>query len=345
MKPTNQFKQQTALSNQSNSVLSVRSVVNFVPLCLLPSALLFAFCLFFIPTLSQAFEFDGQLKGITITDPGSGNIAPNAVITYTQDGETFTFDASGSSDPDGSITEYKWDFGDGTTGTGVTVSHQFATFEEFPVTLTAIDSQGGVALAQIQVMRELANYHLTVNLRSDDDDAIGVMFRYQDPDNYYRFSWDMQRSYRRVVKKINGQFFLLGEDTVPYVSGQTYQLEITADGANIAIEIDQSPIFSLVDPDLSSGTVAFYCWGNTGAFFDDAVVTDTQNIIIWEEDFTSVDIKSWFIVDEGTIDTPSSWQVDGSQMLWQSSNIYSGDPYLPAAFELPKLGTYIIPTF
>ncbi|MCK5609637.1 hypothetical protein KAR91_47630, partial [Candidatus Pacearchaeota archaeon] len=234
---------------------------------------------------------------------------------------------------------------DGTTGTGVTVSHQFATFEEFPVTLTAIDSQGGVALAQIQVMRELANYHLTVNLRSDDDDAIGVMFRYQDPDNYYRFSWDMQRSYRRVVKKINGQFFLLGEDTVPYVSGQTYQLEITADGANIAIEIDQSPIFSLVDPDLSSGTVAFYCWGNTGAFFDDAVVTDTQNIIIWEEDFTSVDIKSWFIVDEGTIDTPSSWQVDGSQMLWQSSNIYSGDPYLPAAFELPKLGTYIIPTF
>ena len=37
---------------------------------------------------------------------------------------------------------------------------------------------------------------ISVRLRSDDDDAIGIMFRYFDGDNYYRFSMDAQRSYR-----------------------------------------------------------------------------------------------------------------------------------------------------
>ena len=89
-----------------------------------PTCFLFPVC-FFLSTSAFAFDFDGSLKKITITDPDSGNIAPTAVITYTQDGDTFTFDASGSSDPDGSITEYRWDFGDGATGSGVAVSHQF----------------------------------------------------------------------------------------------------------------------------------------------------------------------------------------------------------------------------
>ena len=41
-------------------------------------------------------------------------------------GQTLTFDGSRSVDPDGTIAEYSWDFRDGTTASGQTVSHAFA---------------------------------------------------------------------------------------------------------------------------------------------------------------------------------------------------------------------------
>ncbi|HFD32732.1 MAG TPA: PKD domain-containing protein [Gammaproteobacteria bacterium] len=92
------------------------------------------------------------LKGVSITDFASKNIPPQAVIKYTENNNTVNFDAGTSNDSDGSIAEYKWDFGDGASGTGVTVSHVYSGEGNYPVTLSVIDDKGGVSIVQTNVV-------------------------------------------------------------------------------------------------------------------------------------------------------------------------------------------------
>ncbi len=70
-------------------------------------------------------------------------------------GETVTFDASSSFDPDGTIVRYEWDFNnDGTIDArGVMVTHVFLTAGDFPIKLIVTDNDGlsGTATQTITV--------------------------------------------------------------------------------------------------------------------------------------------------------------------------------------------------
>ena len=74
------------------------------------------------------------------------NQLPNARYTWacsgSKGGRNCSFNGTTSSDPDGSISSHNWDFGDGTTGSGSQVSHQFASRGAFTVTLTVTDNNG-----------------------------------------------------------------------------------------------------------------------------------------------------------------------------------------------------------
>jgi PKD repeat protein len=58
-----------------------------------------------------------------------------------------TFDASTSSDPDGTVAAYAWDFGDGVTATGPTAEHTYAAAGDHQVTLTVTDDDGATTSA------------------------------------------------------------------------------------------------------------------------------------------------------------------------------------------------------
>jgi YD repeat-containing protein len=52
------------------------------------------------------------------------------------------FSGGGSFDPDGTINSYSWSFGDGGTGSGVSLTHTYAAAGTYPVTLTVTDNLG-----------------------------------------------------------------------------------------------------------------------------------------------------------------------------------------------------------
>jgi PKD repeat protein len=75
-------------------------------------------------------------------------LPPLASFTYSPvgpyDHQLVTFNASGSYDPDGSITSYNWDFGDGITGnaTNSTISHSYLFGGDYQVRLVVVDNKG-----------------------------------------------------------------------------------------------------------------------------------------------------------------------------------------------------------
>ena len=89
-----------------------------------------------------------------------GKVAPQAALTVSPQapvaGEPLALDASGSRDPDGSVTSYAWDLdGDGAferhSGSEATLAHAFATAGDHSVGVRVVDDSGDSADARTTV--------------------------------------------------------------------------------------------------------------------------------------------------------------------------------------------------
>ena len=68
---------------------------------------------------------------------------PAASFTHSENELTVDLDGTGSTDTDGAVTSYAWDFGDGTTGSGSITEHTYLTGGTFDFALTVTDNRGG----------------------------------------------------------------------------------------------------------------------------------------------------------------------------------------------------------
>ena len=70
------------------------------------------------------------------------NLPPTAQYSSSANSLTLSVNGSASTDTDGTITNYAWDFGDGATGSGVTTTHTYANAGDYTVKLTVTDDDG-----------------------------------------------------------------------------------------------------------------------------------------------------------------------------------------------------------
>ncbi len=73
---------------------------------------------------------------------GGSNQYPVVAFNRTCPTLSCGFDASPTHDPDGTVVQYDWSFGDGATATGVSTNHTYATAGTYTTTLTATDDRG-----------------------------------------------------------------------------------------------------------------------------------------------------------------------------------------------------------
>ncbi|MEA1944415.1 MAG: PKD domain-containing protein, partial [Euryarchaeota archaeon] len=107
------------------------------------------------------------------------NYPPTASFTFSPAypfaGYNVTFDGSGSSDPDGTVVNYEWDFGDGNTSTGVTANHSYASAGTYTVNLTVTDNDGRTGTKTIDVQYRAEPIRGDVNLDGEITTVDAVM--------------------------------------------------------------------------------------------------------------------------------------------------------------------------
>jgi PKD repeat protein len=127
------------------------------------------------PTVLTAGQVAGHYAiGTTGT---AANVAPTASFTATAQGLSTSVDGRLSVDPDGgAISQYRWDFGDGTTGTGVTATHAYTRSGTFTVRLTVTDAAGATGSTERQVtVVEPANEPPTAAFTSTSTDLTAAV--------------------------------------------------------------------------------------------------------------------------------------------------------------------------
>lgn len=236
------------------------------------------------------------------------HLPPVASFTYTpktpRAGDTVTFDASMSHDPDGTIVSWAWDFGDGTTSAGEIVEHAFAEAGIYTATLIVTDDFGlnDTSTAEVTVSPALRS---PVALFSENATTVltGEVIHFNasesyDPDGIIEsYEWDFgdgttasgvtadhlydEDGTYTVTLTVKDDDGLTGSDSAVKVvenrgpvAAFTQSVETVDTGETTTFDASES-----YDPD---GNIVSYEWN----FGDGAIVTETDPITthVYEDD-------------------------------------------------------------
>lgn len=211
------------------------------------------------------------------------NVPPTAAITSQQTGLSVSLSAADSQDPDGSISEYAWDFGDGTAkGTGKDVEHTYAADGQYEVTLSVTDNDGATAEATITVVVENAApvAAISVNVDAMSVDVDGSQS--SDPEGGdLEYSWSFGDGATATGATAHheytsaGQYEITLRVTDEHGASAEQKIQVSAQVPNLdpvaafSTEVQGlSVAFSAADSHDDDGNIVFWSWdfgdGTTG---------------------------------------------------------------------------------
>ena len=123
---------------------------------------------------------NGTTAMTPVTIESTVNIAPTAVASATPSSGVaplvVALSSAGTSDPDGSIVSYSWDFGDGSElSTSANPSHTYAT-GTYVATLTVTDNEGGIDTDTVAIRSNTAPTAVATDDVTSGDAPLAVSF-------------------------------------------------------------------------------------------------------------------------------------------------------------------------
>lgn len=182
---------------------------------------------------------------ITVT-PNQAPIAAGAATPSTQkQGKVVNFSSAGSSDPDGTIAAYKWDFADGTApSSSANPGHVYANPGTYQVALTVTDDTGDSTTTTVTVV-VVANQAPTAVINAAPQSGprpLAVTFSSAgsaDPDGTFSTSWNFG----------NGNTSTAANPTTTYNTDGVYTATLTVTDDNGATDSKSIVINVTVDDD------------------------------------------------------------------------------------------------
>jgi hypothetical protein len=157
-----------------------------------------------------------------------------------------------------------------------------------------------------------SDVRVTLQANSPDDDAWGVLFRYHDEQNYYRFFWLQNQSHGgplRCLQRVqDGVFTTLVEDHAPYALNQWLGVRIDAAGSHLAVRVNDRVIYDVNDDVHATGRAGLYCWSQQGQRFRDIRVETIAGEPLFVESFTQ-GRAAWTVIDAPGATPPSAWEI------------------------------------
>jgi PKD repeat protein len=177
---------------------------------------------------------------------------PTAVInapTSGQANQVILFDGSSSSSSSGQITSYTWDFGDGTTGTGARIRHQYAQPGQYTVSLTVTASNGTTATATQTIQIQAPQQPPTAVISAPDTGVVNQPLTIDGSSSNANsgqitgYAWDFGDGTTANGAKVVHTYTQAGSYTIALTVTTSNGLTATA---THAIQIEEQPLTAVI---------------------------------------------------------------------------------------------------